>query len=160
MNPQQENWSHKKNKESKTVTTILNWKLGFIMENITGSNVTYLSTQSDICKNFQVTVDLLHKYYTVFLIIFGFIGNSLTIIVFWRTKFAHSLRTSFYLICLAISDITFLVCLSYNYLNIYYGIFPVTYASFRCKLVNFLSKHYKKWNSIKYYNLIKNFFGF
>ncbi len=72
-------------------------------------------TSNDTCKDhhvyFQIFDDFLKIYYTLFLIVFGFMGNSMTIIIFWRTKFAHSLRTSYYLICLAITDTAFLLCL-------------------------------------------------
>ncbi len=99
-------------------------------------------------------VDFLLKYYQLFLIIFGFMGNLLTIIVFWRTKFAHSLRTSYYLICLAMSDILFLVLLSFNYLELAPQRFNITNPeivfvpdflntdtnAWRCKIKQYLSK--------------------
>lgn len=59
----------------------------------------------------------METYYKMFLIIFGCMGNSMTIIVFWRIKFAHTLRISFYLICLAITDTVMLLMLLWHYLD-------------------------------------------
>ena len=61
----------------------------------------------------------LKDYYRLFLIIFGTIGNSITILIFWRTKLTHSSRTSFYLISLAISDMVFIILLLFQYLDTY-----------------------------------------
>jgi hypothetical protein len=56
-------------------------------------------------------------WYRAFIILFGIVGNSLTIVIFWRTKITHSKRTSYYLIRLAISDTCFLLTLSIRYFS-------------------------------------------
>ena len=82
--------------------------------NLNSSSSSSSSTlATDILDIFQ-TIDL---YYRGILIMFGLIGNSLTIVIFWRTKLTHSKRTSYYLIRLALSDICFLLTLSVGYLD-------------------------------------------
>lgn len=91
-------------------------------------------------------VKFLNTYYQLFIVFIGIIGNSTTIIIFWRTKLAHSKRTSFYLINLAISDIVYLLLILFFYLdqNQYwrtvsdYRIICKLYTSL-CFIVNFLS---------------------
>ena len=106
------------------------------------------SNLSDIlCKDkhvyFHKFDNFLATYYTLFLIIFGCMGNSMTIIIFWRTNFAHSLRTSYYLICLAITDTAFLlVNLLIKYLDTNEHLpdmLAVSKNSFVCKFSNYLS---------------------
>ncbi len=92
-------------------------------------------------KNFQYLKEFLEIYYTLFLIIFGCMGNSMTIIIFWRTKFAHSLRTSYYLICLAITDTAFLLCLLLTWLdkmNLLHDSISVQKNSILCKSSQYL----------------------
>jgi hypothetical protein len=66
---------------------------------------------------FESFSHFLAVYYRAFIILFGLVGNSLTVVVFWRTKLTHSKRTSYYLIRLAISDICFLLMLSIRYFS-------------------------------------------
>lgn len=77
----------------------------------------YQTTCQDYHINFEYFEYFLEIYYKMFLIIFGCMGNSMTIIIFWRTKLARSLRSSFYLISLAISDIAMLLVLLLQYLD-------------------------------------------
>ena len=65
--------------------------------------------------NHQPDIDLIHPYvklfstyYQIFIFVFGLIGNTITIIIFSRTKQTPR-KTSFYLISLAVNDILCLI---------------------------------------------------
>ncbi len=68
------------------------------------------------------------KYYKAFIIIVGLVGNFMTIVIFARSRIAHSNRTSFYLISLAISDICFLISLFVSLLDDFNAISPNSYV--------------------------------
>lgn len=91
--------------------------------------------------NFEKLLDFLHTYYQMFLIIVGCMGNSMTIIIFWRTKLAHSSRTSFYLISLAVSDNAMLANILLTWLD-KKGILPdamsINKVSWVCKFSNYI----------------------
>lgn len=70
-----------------------------------GSN----STESDPFNGLYKQVYYFCRYYQIIIIVLGLIGNSITIVIFWRTKLTHSRKTSFYLISLAVNDIAFLI---------------------------------------------------
>jgi hypothetical protein len=80
----------------------------------------------------------LNTYYKLFVIIFGIVGNSICIFIFWRSKLAHSNRTSFYLICLAISDIAFLLVLIVQYLDETKVFLSISKIGLVCKVVIYL----------------------
>jgi hypothetical protein len=75
------------------------------------------ATNSSFPRVLDDLLDILTIWYRAFIILFGIVGNSLTILIFLRTKQKHSLRTSYYLTRLAVSDICFLLMLSIRYVN-------------------------------------------
>lgn len=79
----------------------------------------------------------LNTYYKLFVIIFGLLGNSMCIFIFWRSKLAHSSRTSFYLISLAISDIAFLLTLLVQYLDETKIYLTISKIGLACKTLTF-----------------------
>lgn len=80
----------------------------------------------------------LNTYYKIFVIIFGILGNSICIFIFWRSKLAHSNRTSFYLISLATSDIAFLLTLLFQYLDETRFFITISRFALICKTLTYL----------------------
>ena len=94
-----------------------------------------LTNGSRSCNSFAFYLD---TYYQLFIIIIGLMGNSMTIIIFWRTKLAHSKKTSFYLISLAVSDIAFLITLLINFIDAFTLIKLTSKYSYFCKFITFI----------------------
>lgn len=82
----------------------------------------------------------LHLYYTVLIIIIGFLGNSITIIIFARIKNRQTQKTSFYLISLALNDIGVLITVLVRLLDEKNVLHTMSKYSIVCKLSNYI--HY------------------
>lgn len=80
----------------------------------------------------------LNSYYIMFIIVVGLIGNSITIVIFWRTTLTHTKKTSFYLISLALSDIGFLVILFFKYWDDHQVLMTFSKHGIACKLSVYL----------------------
>lgn len=80
----------------------------------------------------------LNTYYIMFIILIGLIGNSITIVIFWRTTLTHTKKTSFYLISLALSDIGFLVILFFKYWDDHQVLMTFSKHVIACKLSVYL----------------------
>jgi hypothetical protein len=98
-----------------------------MFENLNGYNYTTTGfiyktqerneTQEPFESNFCPIFANYYRYYLIFIVLIGLIGNSLIIIVFLRSKFSYYNRTKFYLICLAISDSIYLIVLFFVWLE-------------------------------------------
>nr|QVK45780.1 G protein-coupled receptor [Proales similis] len=81
------------------------------------------SNQSAIEQFWQACYDKaqsIQLWYQIFLIIFGFLGNSITVFILWRTKITLSKRIGIYLISLAVSDTGFLLNLLIQMISEYW----------------------------------------
>lgn len=90
-------------------------------------------------ETFDILTAFLTTYYRAVLILVGLVGNSITIVIFSRTKLTHSKRTSFYLIRLAISDICFLLLLSLQYMDEQGWLSLYNSNRFLCKASTYMS---------------------
>lgn len=103
-----------------------------------------LEYEDDIGLNFAYKVgDFLTHYYTPALVLFGSIGNILSVIVFFKTKL-RKLSSSYYLAALGISDTCFLLgafvsWLNYIDINIYNRDYYCQFFTYVSGLCSFLS---------------------
>lgn len=109
------------------------------------SNVTYeYEGEDDITLTFAYQLgDFLAHYYTPTLVLFGSIGNILSVIVFFKTKL-RKLSSSYYLAALGISDTCFLIgafasWLNYVNINIYNRNYYCQFFTYISGLCSFLS---------------------
>jgi hypothetical protein len=108
------------------------------------SNIDNLTSDNNNCKFEHVYLEeftnFLNYYYKLFVILFGILGNLICIFIFYRSKVAHSSRTSFYLISLAVSDIAFLLTLLFQYLDETKVFLTLNKYGFACKTLISLGK--------------------
>lgn len=109
------------------------------------SNVTYeYEIEEDITLAFAYEVgDFLTHYYTPLLVLFGSIGNILSVFVFFKTKL-KKLSSSYYLAALGITDTCFLLgafvsWLNYLDINIYNRNYYCQFFTYLSGLCSFLS---------------------
>lgn len=109
------------------------------------TNVTYeYDIEEDATLTFAYQVgDFLAHYYTPILVLFGSIGNILSVIVFFKTKL-RKLSSSYYLAALGISDTCFLLgafasWLNYVNINIYNRNYYCQFFTYLSGLCSFLS---------------------
>ncbi|CAF0721707.1 unnamed protein product [Brachionus calyciflorus] len=107
---------------------------------ISNLNKTNISNNNTMLNTGMINsiAEFLNTYYMMFIIVIGLIGNSITIVIFWRTTLTHTKKTSFYLISLALSDIGFLLILLFKYLDDHEILLTFSKLSIACKLSVFL----------------------
>lgn len=114
-------------------------------ENISDNSSVYTEyDEEDAPRSFAYEVgDFLTHYYTPALVLFGCIGNILSVIVFFNTKL-RKLSSSYYLAALGISDTCFLIgafvsWLNYVNINIYNRNYYCQFFTYTSGLCSFLS---------------------